>query len=56
MTYTWTKTDKNGVAVAGFDPSSVVVSVRSIVATKKKAIPVSSSDVDVKVACFCEVS
>lgn len=56
LTYTWTKTDKNGAAVSGFDPSGVAVAARSIVATKKKAISVSSNDVDVKASYFCEVS
>lgn len=56
MTYTWTKTDKNGAAVTSFDPSGVAVSSKGILATKKKAISVSSSDIDVKAVYFCEVS
>ena len=56
MTYTWTKTDKNGESVSSFDPSGVAVSSKGILATNKKAISVSSSDIDVKAAYFCEVS
>ncbi len=56
LTYTWTKTDKAGNAVSSFAPSGVAVSAKGIVATKKKAISVSSNDVDVKASFFCEVS
>ena len=57
LTYAWTKTDKDGVAVAGFAPAGVAVAARSIVATKKKAISVSSlDDVTVKATFFCEVN
>lgn len=58
LTYTWTKTDKDGAAVAGFTATGVATTWKgaSIVATKKKAISVSSNDVDVKATYFCEVN
>lgn len=58
LTYTWTKTDKDGAAVSGFTPTATAVTWKgnSIVATKKKAITVSHDDVDVKATYFCEVS
>ena len=52
-TYTWTKTDKDGNAVS-FTPEATTYG--QIVATKKKAISVSHTDVDVKSTFFCEVS
>ena len=52
--YTWTKTDKDGNADSSFSPKAVAYG--SIVATKKKAIEVSSDAVDVKATFFCEVS
>jgi hypothetical protein len=52
-TYTWTKTDKDGNAVS-FTPEATTYG--QIVATKKKAITVSHTDVDVKSTFFCEVS
>lgn len=54
LTYTWTKTDKDGNAVADFSPTATTHG--SIVATKKKAISVSHDDVDVKATYFCEVN
>ena len=53
LTYTWTKTDKDGTAVA-FTPTAVAHG--SIVTTKKKAISVSHDDVMVKATYFCSVS
>lgn len=53
LTYTWTKTDKDGTAVA-FTPTAVANG--SIVTTKKKAISVSHDDVTVKSTYFCSVS
>jgi len=53
LTYAWTKTDKDGTAVA-FTPTAVAHG--SIVATKKKAISVSHDDVTVKATYFCSVS
>ena len=53
LTYSWTKTDKDGTAVA-FTPTAVAHG--SIVATKKKAISVSHDDVTVKATYFCSVS
>ncbi len=53
LTYTWTKTDKDGTAVA-FTPTAVAHG--SIVTTKKKAISVSHDDVTVKATYFCSVS
>lgn len=53
LTYTWTKTDKNGSAVA-FTPTAVAHG--SIVTTKKKAISVSHDDVLVKATYFCAVN
>jgi hypothetical protein len=52
LTYTWTKTDKDGSAVA-FTPTAVAHG--SIVATRKKAIGVSHDDVAVKATYFCSV-
>ena len=54
LTYTWTKTDKNGDPVAGFTPTAVAYG--SIVATNAKAISISHTDVDVKATFFCEVN
>lgn len=54
LTYTWTKTDKDGNAVTSFNPTGVESG--DIVATKKKAISVSHDDVDVKATYFCEVN
>ena len=53
LTYTWTKTDKDGVAVA-FTPTAVAYG--SIVTTKKKAISISHDDVTVKATYFCSVN
>jgi len=53
LTYTWTKTDKDGAAVA-FTPTAVAHG--SITATRKKAISVSHDDVTVKATYFCSVS
>ena len=53
LTYTWTKTDKDGTAVA-FTPTAVAHG--SITATRKKAISVSHDDVTVKATYFCSVS
>ena len=53
LTYTWTKTDKNGNA-ASFSP--VGVEYGSIVATNKKAIKVNAEDVDDKATFFVEVN
>ncbi len=53
LTYTWTKTDKDGTAVA-FTPTAVAHG--SIVTTRKKAISVSHDDVMVKATYFCSVS
>lgn len=55
LTYTWTKTDKDGNA-ATFTPEPVAVADEGIVATKKKAIKVYSSDVTEKATFFCEVN
>lgn len=52
LTYTWTKTDKDGNAVT-FTPTATTHG--DIVSTKKKAISVSHDDVDVKATYFCEV-
>lgn len=54
LIYTWTRTNKDGVADASFSP--VGVTSGSIVAANKKAISVSHDDVDVKATYFCEVS
>lgn len=54
LTYTWTKTDKDGNAVDAFSPTGVEKD--DIVATNKKAISVSHSDVDVKATYFCSVN
>ena len=56
LTYTWTKTDKDGNAVSGFSPTGVAVESEGIVATNGKAIEVSSNTVSVKATFFCEVS
>ncbi len=58
LTYTWTKTDKDGAAVTGFTPTATAITWKGnqIVNTKKKAITVTHSDVDVKATYFCEVS
>jgi hypothetical protein len=53
LSYTWTKTDKDGASVA-FTPTAVAYG--SIVTTKKKAISVSHDDVTVKATYFCSVS
>ena len=53
LTYTWTKTDKDGNPIA-FTPTAVVQG--SIVITKKKAISVSHDDVMVKATYFCSVN
>jgi hypothetical protein len=53
LTYTWTKTDKDGTAVT-FTPTAVAYG--SIVTTRKKAISVSHDDVTVKSTYFCSVS
>lgn len=53
-TYTWTKTDKDGNADSDFTPNATTYG--SIVETKKKAISLSHTDVDVKATFFCEVS
>lgn len=55
MTYTWTKTDKNGAPVTGWTPTAVPVPTEEIVATNAKAISISHTDVDVKANFFCEV-
>ncbi len=55
LTYTWTKTDKDGNA-ATFTPEPVAVADEGIVITKKKAIKVYSTDVTEKATFFCEVS
>lgn len=54
LTYTWTKTDKDGNPDEDFTPTGVAYG--QIVATKKKAISVSHDDVDVKATYFCNVS
>ncbi len=56
LTYTWTQTDKDGNAVSDFDIRAVAVESEGIVATKKKAIKVISTDVNVKATFFCEVN
>lgn len=53
LTYTWTKTDKDGASVA-FTPTAVAYG--SITTTKKKAISVSHDEVTVKATYFCSVS
>ena len=53
LTYTWTKTDATGAAVA-FTPTGTAHG--SIVADRKKAITVSHDEVDIKATYFCEVS
>lgn len=53
LTYTWTKTDKDGSDDESFTPSGIAYD--GIVATNKKAISVTHSDVDVKATYFCEV-
>ena len=53
LTYTWTKTDKDGAAIA-FTPTAIAHG--TIVTTKKKAISVSHDDVSVKATYFCAVS
>lgn len=53
LTYTWTKTDKDGNAVT-FTPAGVAAG--NIVKTKNKAISVTHSDVTVKATYFCTVS
>ncbi len=52
LTYTWTKTDKDGNSVA-FTPTAVTYG--SIVTTKKKAISVSHDDITVKGTFFCSI-
>lgn len=52
LTYTWTKTNKDGTAVT-FTPTATTHG--DIVSTNKKAISVSHDDVDVKATYFCEV-
>ena len=54
LTYTWTKTDKDGNPDEDFTPTAVAHG--SIVTTKKKAIKVTHDMVDVKGTFFCEVS
>lgn len=56
LTYTWTKTDKDGNAVSDFSPTGIAVEGEGIVATNSKAIEVSSNTVSVKATFFCEVS
>ena len=56
LTYTWTQTDKDGNAVSSFSPTGIAVSSEGIVATKSKAIEVSSDMVTEKATFFCEVS
>ena len=58
LTYTWTKTNKDGTPVESFTPTAAAITWNgsSIVATKKKAITVSHDDVDIKATYFCEVS
>ena len=51
-TYTWTKTDQNGNAET---ISKTGIATGSIVATNKKAISVSNSEVTVKATFFCSV-
>ena len=53
LTYTWTKTDATGAAVA-FTPTGTAHG--SIVADRKKAITVSHDEVYIKATYFCEVS
>lgn len=53
LTYTWTKTDKDGDPET-FTPTPVAHG--TIVATNKKAISVSHTDVSVKATFFCEVN
>lgn len=55
LTYTWTKTNKDGTAVS-FTPTAVAPDGTSIVETNKKAIKISSDSVDVKATFFCEVN
>ena len=52
LTYTWSKTDKDGVAVT-FSPAGVEFG--DIIATRKKAISVSHDQVSVKASFFCSV-
>lgn len=54
LSYTWTRTDKDGVADEEFSPAGVVSG--SIVATNRKAISVSHDEVEVKATYFCEVN
>ncbi len=57
LSYTWTKTDKDGNSVQ-FTPSPTAVQgwrSRDIVATNSKAITVSNTDVNVKATFFCRV-
>lgn len=54
LTYTWTMTDKDGNAVSTFSPTATTHG--SIVASKKKAIVVSSDEVNIKGTFFCSVS
>lgn len=53
LTYTWTKTNKDGTSEKTFSPTGVASG--SIVATKKKAISISHTDVDIKSTFFCSV-
>lgn len=56
LTYSWSKTDKNGSADSTFTPKAVAVDGEGIVKTNSKAIEVYSTDVDVKATFFCEVN
>lgn len=54
LTYTWTKTDKDGNPDENFNPAGTAHD--SIVATKRKAIQIGHDEVDVKSTFFCEVN
>lgn len=56
LTYTWSKTDKDGNSVTSFSPKAVAVTSQGIVDSKSKAIEISSSDVNTKANFFCEVN
>ncbi len=55
LTYTWTRTDKDGNADTSFNPTGIAITSEGIVATNSKAIEVSSNTVNIKATFFCEV-